>query len=189
MIRDLALLGARLAVGGGMAAHGSQKAFGWFEGMGPEEAAKMMHGLGFRPGTTYATLAAWNEIVAGKLIAWGLGGPAGPAMLIAGMIVAQASVNWKNGFFAQKNGVELPLVYSAAALALAAGDYGVFSLDALLGLRKPLREPWVTALAVAGAVAGALVVLNARDRSAEGPATPTFRGRNSPLPEPETASS
>ncbi len=82
MIRDLALLGARLAIGGGMTAHGTQKAFGWFEGPGPEQAAKMMHGLGFRPGETYATLAAWNEIVAGKLIGWGLGGPVGPAMLI-----------------------------------------------------------------------------------------------------------
>ena len=36
MIRDLALLGARLVVGGGMAAHGAQKALGWFDGPGPE---------------------------------------------------------------------------------------------------------------------------------------------------------
>ncbi|MGA2394366.1 MAG: DoxX family protein [Candidatus Lustribacter sp.] len=189
MIRDLALLGARLAVGGGMAAHGTQKAFGWFEGPGPEQAAKMMHGLGFRPGETYATLAAWNEIVAGKLIAWGLGGPVGPAMLISGMIVAQASVHWEKGFFAQKGGIELPLVYSAAALALAAGDYGALSLDAALGLRKPLRDPVFTALTLAGAVAGAIVGLNGRDHSAEGPATPTFRGKNSPLPEPEKTAS
>ena len=46
----------------------------------------MMHGLGFRPGETYAELAAWNEIAAGTLIALGLGGPVGPAMLISGMI-------------------------------------------------------------------------------------------------------
>ena len=172
-----------------MAAHGTQKAFGWFDGPGPENAAKMMHGLGFRPGETYAALAAWNEIVAGKLIAWGLGGPIGPAMLISGMVVAQASVHWEKGFFAQKGGIELPFVYSAAALALAAGDYGALSLDALLGLRKPLRDPVFTALALAGAVAGAIVVLNGRDHSTEGPATPTFRGKNSPLPEPEKAAS
>jgi putative oxidoreductase len=172
-----------------MAAHGTQKAFGWFDGPGPEQAAKLMHGLGFRPGETYATLAAWNEIVAGKLIAWGLGGPVGPAMLISGMLVAQASVHWEKGFFAQKGGIELPFVYSAAALALAAGDYGALSLDEVLGLRKPLREPIFTALALAGAIAGAVLVLNSRDRSDDGPATPTYRGKNSPLPEPEPETS
>ncbi len=53
-MRNIALLSARLAVGGGMAAHGAQKALGWFEGPGPAGTAKMMHGLGFRPGETYA---------------------------------------------------------------------------------------------------------------------------------------
>src|SRR5580698_314812 len=100
MIRDFALLAARLAVGGAMAAHGAQKALGWFDGPGTEKAAQMMHGLGFRPGSTNGFLAAWNEIASGALIALGLGGPAAPSMLISGMIVAQQSVHAKNGFFA-----------------------------------------------------------------------------------------
>lgn len=187
MIRDLALLGARLLVGGGIAAHGAQKALGWFEGPGPAGTAKMMHGLGFRPGETYGALASWNEIGAGMLVALGLGGPIGPSMLISGMMVAQASVHWPNGFFAQKGGIELPAIYSAAALALAAGDYGAISLDALLGLRKALHEPLLLALALAGGVAGAVLVLNNRDTTPEGPATPTFRGKNSPLPQEEPA--
>src|ERR1700727_1878409 len=110
MIRDIALLGARLAVGGAMAAHGAQKALGWFDAPGPEKAAEMMHGLGFRPGTRYGLLASWNEIAAGTLIALGLGGPIGPSMLISGMLVAQKSVHAKNGFFAQKGGIEVPFV-------------------------------------------------------------------------------
>src|ERR1700733_5951901 len=138
MMRDMALLGARLAVGGGMAAHGAQKALGWFEGPGPAGTAKMMHGLGFRPGETYAALASWNEIAAGTLIALGLGGPIGPSMLISGMLVAQKSVHAKNGFFAQKGGIEVPFVYSAAALTFAATDFGALSLDHVLGTRKPL---------------------------------------------------
>jgi len=185
MIRDLALFGARLAVGAGAAAHGAQKARGWFDGPGPEAAAKMMHGLGFRPGETYAALASWNEIVSGSLIALGLGGPIGPAMLISGMLVAQASVHWPNGFFAQKGGIELPMLYTAAALAFAATDFGAISLDAVIGTQKSLRDPVFTTLALAGGVAGAVLVLNGRDTSAEGPATPTFRGKNSPLPEAE----
>ena len=170
-----------------MAAHGAQKAFGWFEGPGPEKAAQMMHGLGFRPSETYAPLAAWNEIVAGSLIALGLGGPIGPSMLISGMVVAAAGVHAKNGFFAQKNGIEVPFIYSAAALTFAATDFGAISLDALVGTRGALRHPVLTALSLAGGVAGALYVLNSRDQSLEGPATPTFRGKNSPLPEDQPA--
>jgi len=188
MIRDIALLTARLAVGAGMAAHGAQKALGMFDGPGPEKAAAMMHGLGFRPGETYAPLAAWNEIASGCMIALGLGGPIGPAMLISNMIVAGTTVHWKNGFFAQKGGIEVPVLYGAAALAFAATDFGGISMDAVLGTRKPLRDPYFTALAIAGGVAGAIIVLNGRDTSPEGPATPTFRGKNSPIPEEKAAS-
>jgi putative oxidoreductase len=183
MIRDFALLAARLAVGGAMAAHGAQKALGWFEGPGPEKAAQMMHGLGFRPGATYGMLASWNEIASGALIALGLGGPIGPSMLISGMVVAQQSVHAKNGFFAQKGGIEVPFIYSAAALTFAATDFGALSLDHVLGTREPLRHPALLALSLAGGVAGALYVLSERDTSPEIPATPTFRGKNSPLPD------
>jgi putative oxidoreductase len=174
-----------LAVGGGMAAHGAQKALGWFEGPGPDKAAGMMHGLGFRPGETYAALAAWNEIASGVLIAAGLGGPIGPAMLISNMIVAQASVHWPNGFFAQKGGIEVGVLYSAAALAFAATGYGGISMDAVIGMRGKLRDPIFTTLALAGGIAAAVLILNSRDTSPEGPATPTFRGKNSPIPDAE----
>jgi putative oxidoreductase len=187
MIRDLALLAARLAVGAGMASHGAQKALGWFEGPGPAGAAKLMHALGFRPGETYAQAASWNEIASGGLIALGLGGPIGPAMMISTMIVAQASVHWKNGFFAQKGGIELGVLYAAAALTFAATDYGGASFDAALGLREKLRDPLFTTLVLAGGIAAALIALNNRDDSLEGPATPTFRGKNSPLPADEPA--
>ncbi len=183
MIRDMALLGARLAVGAGMAAHGAQKAFGWFEGAGPEKAGQMMHGLGFRPGPTYASVASWNEIASGVLIAAGLGGPIGPSMLISNMIVAQTAVTWPKGFFASKGGIELGFLYSAAALAFAATDFGCISLDALFGSREKMRNPFFVGLVLAGGIAGAVLILNGRDTSPEGPATPTFRGKNSPLPE------
>ena len=189
MIRDIALLAARLAIGGAMAAHGAQKALGLFDGPGPEKAAAMMHGLGFRPGARYAPLASWNEIASGCMIALGAGGPIGPALLIANMIVAATSVHWKNGFFAQKGGIEVPVLYSAAALAFAATDFGGISLDAVLGSRKPLRNPYFTTLAIAGGVAGAIIALNGRDTTPEGPATPTFRGKNSPLPDENAAPS
>jgi putative oxidoreductase len=181
MIRDFALLAARLAVGGGMAAHGAQKALGWFDGPGPEKAAGVMHGLGFRPGTTYAQLAAWNEIAAGLAIAVGLGGPAGPAALISNMIVAQEAVHRKNGFFAQGGGIELGVMYCAASLTFAATGFGALSLDAALGMREKLKHPVLLALSLAGGVAAAYLVLDKRDTTPDGPATPTYQGKNSPL--------
>jgi putative oxidoreductase len=188
MIRDLALLAARLAVGQGMASHGAQKALGWFEGPGPEGAGAMMEGLGFRPGTGYARFAAWNEIVAGGLMSLGLGGPIGPALLISTMIVAQVTVHGKNGFFAQKGGIELGVVYSAAALTFAVTDYGALSADRALGLDEPLHHPIFTTLVLIGAVAGAYLVLGTRSSTPPAePATPTYRGKNSPLHNGSTA--
>lgn len=182
MIRDLALLGARLAFGTGFAAHGAQKALGWFDGPGPEEAAKIYHKLGFRPAPIYGAVSAWNEIVSGSMVAAGLGGPIGPALVISEMIVATTAVQWKNGFFSQKGGVQLPMLYAAGALACAATGFGSVSMDAVLGLRKPLSGQLLTALVLAGGVAGAVMVLNGRDTSPDHPATPAFRGKNSPLP-------
>jgi putative oxidoreductase len=182
MLRDLALFVARQAVGQSMAAHGAQKALGWFDGPGPEGAATMFHGLGFRPAATYVQLAAWNEIVAGELIAAGAGGPIGPALLISTMIVAQAGVHWPNGFFAQKGGIELGVMYGAAALAFAATDYGAISIDNLIGVRERFKSPVLLALALGGAIAGAIVILEQRQTAPETPATPTYQGGNSPLP-------
>jgi putative oxidoreductase len=176
MVDALGLLATRLTVGLSFASHGTQKAFGWFEGPGPEKAAGFLETLGFKPGTQFATAASYSEIAAGTLIALGFGGPVGPALLISTMIVAQTSAHMKNGFFAQKGGIELGLVYASAALGLAASGYGPLSLDHALGLQKPLRHPVITALALAGAAAGAYYILEQRDFTPpDGTlATPTF---------------
>lgn len=183
MTRDLTLLGARLVIGGAMAAHGTQKAFGWFDGPGPARAAGTMSALGFRPGTSYAPLAAGNEIAAGTMIALGFGGPLGPALMLAQMIVAAAAVHAENGFFAAKGGVELPALFAAGALALAASGYGAIAADVALGLEEEFDGHAMLALSLAGGVLAGLAILRARSPAAEGRATPTFRGKNSPLPE------
>jgi len=178
MIDDLGLLAARLTVGLGYAAHGAQKLFGWFEGPGLEGAAGFMESLGFKPGKQYATVASDGEVAAGLMIALGLGGPIGPAILLSGMIVAQNSVHRDNGFFASKNGVELGLLYASAALAFASSGYGAVSLDRALGLHEKLRHPAFTAVALAGAIAAGYLVLGERETGPpEGTlATPTIKG-------------
>ncbi|HEX3465728.1 MAG TPA: DoxX family protein [Candidatus Elarobacter sp.] len=178
MIDDLGLLASRLAVGLGYAAHGAQKALGWFEGPGLDGAGGFMESLGFKPGKQYATVASDGEMAAGLMIALGLGGPIGPAILLSGMIVAQNTVHRKNGFFAANNGVEVGVLYASAALAFASTGYGRLSLDHMLGLREKLRHPAFTTLVLGGAIATGYLVLNGRDT---GPpagtlATPTIKG-------------
>jgi putative oxidoreductase len=131
---DAGLLIARLIVGLAMAAHGSQKAFGWFGGHGLKTTAGFFEGLGYKPGILFAGLAAYGEIAGGLLTALGLFGPTGPALIVLVMIVAAAAMHLKNGFFASKNGFELNAFYIAAALALSFGGPGAFSLDALLNI-------------------------------------------------------
>ena len=178
MLHDLGLLAARLTIGLSYASHGTQKAFGWFEGPGPEGSAKFMESLGFKPGETYAQAASYNEIAAGLLIALGLGGPIGPGMVLANMLVGQTTVHAKNGFYAAKGGVELGVIYSAAALALASSGYGSLSIDHALGAEDTLRHPVLWALAIAGGLAAGWAVLAQRDLTPpEGTlATPTVQG-------------
>jgi len=158
---DEGLLIGRVVFGGLMAAHGAQKYFGWFGGYGLDAVSGMFESLGFRPGRLFATAASVGEIVSGLLVAAGLLGPIGPAVMLSVMIVAAVSVHWQHGLFAMSNGVEVPLLYAAAAVVFALAGPGAYSLDAALGLGS-LWTPAVTATALALGVAGALANLAIR---------------------------
>ena len=58
---SVGLLVARLALGLLMAAHGSQKLFGWFGGHGLAGTGGYFESLGFRPGRTFALAAGLAE--------------------------------------------------------------------------------------------------------------------------------
>jgi putative oxidoreductase len=137
---DTGILLARIIVGPLMAAHGAQKLLGWFGGYGLAGTGGFFEALGFRPGKFYAALASTAEILSGVLLALGLFGPVGPALLISVMLVAAVSVHLQHGVFAQNNGIEVPLLYATAAAAIALTGPGAYSLDAALGL----GEFWTT---------------------------------------------
>lgn len=131
---DAGLLLVRMVLGLVMAAHGSQKLFGWFGGYGIAGTGGYFESLGFRPGRLFAMAAGGAEFTGGVLVALGLLGPLGPALIVSTMIVAIATVHWAHGLFAQNNGFELPLLYATTAAALALIGYGAYSLDGVLQL-------------------------------------------------------
>jgi len=155
------LLVARLVFGLLMAAHGTQKLFGWFGGYGLAGTGGFFETLGFRPGRAFAAAASLTEITGGLLLALGFLGPVGPALIISVMMVAAVSVHWQNGLFASSNGIELPLLYAAGAISLALTGPGLFSLDAVLGLTS-LWTPGIVWAAIAIGVVGGLVNLGLR---------------------------
>src|SRR5438552_18036088 len=104
----IGLLLVRLVFGLLMAAHGSQKIFGWFGGYGLTGTGAFLEQIGFRPGRLFATAAALGETVGGLLTVLGLGGPVGPALMLSVMVVAAISVHWGHGVFGAANGIELP---------------------------------------------------------------------------------
>jgi putative oxidoreductase len=156
----IGLLVGRLVLGLLMAAHGAQKLFGWFGGYGLNATGEFMVQLGFPSGRLFASTAAVTEVVSGLLVALGLFGPVGPALMLSVMIVAAISVHWPNGVFAMQNGIELPLLYGAGALGLALAGPGALSLDALLGIASvwtPRLVALVLAVGVVGGVANLMV--------------------------------
>jgi putative oxidoreductase len=162
------LLIARLALGLVMAAHGSQKLFGWFGGYGIAGTGGFFESVGFRPGRLLAVAAGVSETVGGLLIAAGLFGPIGPALVVSVMIVA-SSLHWNNGLFAMNNGIEVPLLYASGAVALAFTGYGLYSLDAVFGLAG-LWTPALIGTALALGIAGGVANLVLRRVPAQAPA-------------------
>ena len=149
------LLVLRLVIGLSMAAHASQKLFGWFGGHGLAGTSGFFETLGFRPGRLFALAAGATELVSGILIALGFLGPIGSALMLSVMIVAALTVHLKNGYFAQSNGVEVTVLFGVAAIALAFTGFGQFSIDALAGLDSIFTAGHAVialALGVAGAI-------------------------------------
>ena len=151
---DTGLLIARMVLGLLMAAHGTQKLFGWFGGYGLAGTGGFFEQLGFRPGRFFAAAAGTTEVLGGLLVATGLLGPLGPALIVSVMVVAIATVHWPHGLFAQNNGIETPLLYAVGAAALALTGPGAYSLDALLRLSWSGEIAWIAlALGVLGGMA------------------------------------
>ena len=150
-MRDAALLGARLLLGGYMGIHASQKLLGKFHGPGLDGIAPVFEYNGLAPGREMALAAAATEIAGGVLTITGIADPAGP-LAVAGAMSVAAAHNREGGLMAARGGVELPVAYTTLALTLAATGPGKYKIGPAL----PGRLAALGALA-GGIAAGALI--------------------------------
>ncbi|GAA4891433.1 DoxX family protein [Streptomyces coeruleoprunus] len=157
--RDVGLLVLRVGAGAVLAAHGTQKLFGWFGGGGVEGTSKAMEAMGFRPGRHSAVAAGLGEAGGGTLLALGLATPAAGAMA-AGAMAGAVSVHVPAGFFNQSGGFEYPAFLGFTAAALGLAGPGRYSLDHLTGHR--FDQPWTLIAAFVGSAAAAAAVIGKR---------------------------
>jgi putative oxidoreductase len=154
---DIGLLLLRLTVGLTLAAHGTQKLFGWFGGPGLNATGQFFEMIGFLPGRRQALLAGLAETGGGLLLAVGLVTPVAAAIVFSVMLVAAVSVHIKKGFFITNGGYEYTLVLGVSGLTLAFTGPGGLSFDALLGYSRN-GTVWGLAALLVGVV-GAVVPL------------------------------
>lgn len=159
--RDLGLLLLRLGAGGVLAAHGTQKLFGWFGGHGIEGTGQFMESVGYTPGKQSAAAAGLAEAGGGALLALGLATPAAGASA-AGAMAGASAVHAPNGFFNANGGYEYAASLGLTAAGLAVTGPGRLSLDHALG--HAVDRGWMVPAAFAATGLVTALVVGARNR-------------------------
>ncbi|HEY3921010.1 MAG TPA: DoxX family protein [Gaiellaceae bacterium] len=167
----------RVVLGGTMAAHGSQKLFGVWNGPGLRGVHGWLASMRFRGGWAPVAGLVLAEFGGGVALALGLLTPIAAFAIIVAMLVAIATVHGKNGFWSSGGGYEFNLLIVAAATALAVTGGARFSVDNALGIAGRLSGLWwgVGALGVGAVVALAMVTLGRRPETVAEPHENTLR--------------
>jgi putative oxidoreductase len=157
---DLGLLILRLVVGLTMAAHGAQKAFGWWSGPGQTGWRGAMLRMGFRPAELWAAVSTAAELIGGLMLAFGLLTPFGAAAIIAQSIVIIGRAHLSKGFWNVNGGFEYPLLVAGVAAAVVFTGPGLISVDAAIAFEA---EPLVKAACLVGGLIGGLAAYTVPD--------------------------
>jgi putative oxidoreductase len=155
---NIGLLIVRLAAGLLLAGHGTQKAFGWFGGVGFSATSEFLESVGYRPGKVAGLLAVVGELGGGLLLALGLLTPF-PAAMVVGVMLNASHVHWPR-FWNSAGGFEYPLVLAAVGAGIGFTGPGRISLDQAIGWS--LRGNGWGAAAVAVGAGAALLTLVAK---------------------------
>jgi len=124
------LLLLRIAAGGFLLPHGLGKLFGWFGGPGLAGFAGELHHFGLPTAAPLPLLLAAAQTGLGLLVLVGAStrfAAAGSAVFLA----VTVALNLPNGWYWMHGGIEYPLLWLLANLALALTGPGALSVDAL----------------------------------------------------------
>jgi putative oxidoreductase len=138
LARDVALLGARLALAWIFVYHGAGTLFGAFGGAGVHRASIFYGTVAhLHPATFFAVLGGSLELFGGIAVGLGVLGRLGAAGLTFDMVGAMVTVTLANGIASSKpgGGYELNLALAALAFPVAVLGTGRFSLDSALRSR------------------------------------------------------
>jgi len=131
---DWGLLVVRLVAGLIFAAHGAQKAFGWWSGPGLTGWQGALDRMGIRPAHLWAPLSAGVELLGGLALAVGFLTPLTTALLVGLSIVIIGQVHLPRGLWNKDGGIEFPATLAAIVAAVLLTGPGAASLDGLLQL-------------------------------------------------------
>jgi putative oxidoreductase len=118
----------RAGLGVILMAHGSQKLFGLFGGMGINANAALFDRLGYHPGMFWGTLVGCTELIGGCLLVIGLfTRPAALAVVI--FMIFSIHFTSAKGFFWTAGGMEYSILILLVALAFVIRGGGDYSVD------------------------------------------------------------
>jgi putative oxidoreductase len=113
-------------------AHGAQKLFGWFGGMGVTANGALFEKLGYSPGMFWGTFVGCTEIIAGILLVIGLFTRLAALSIVIFMIFAIHFTATHNGFFWTNGGMEYSLLILLSALVFMIRGAGGYSVDSAM---------------------------------------------------------
>ena len=154
---DVGLLLLRVMVGIAMAAHGSQKLFGWFGGGGIQGTGEFFSQSGYPAAQAMAVVSGLVETFGGLAIVLGLLTPLAAAAIVGDMLNAVA-VKFSGGFFAP-SGMEYELLLTVAAASIAFTGPGRFAVDRFLPVLRAHRLLYGALTVLVALVVGVVMLL------------------------------
>ncbi|MCK4852151.1 MAG: DoxX family protein [Candidatus Omnitrophica bacterium] len=127
-LKDFSMFVLRLILGMIFIAHGAQKLFGMFGGIGIEGTTKMMEGLGFYDPHALALIWSGIEFTGGVFLVLGVLARYAAVSITVIMLVSIWKINLAYGFFIQNGGYEYNLLIIAACVPLICLGGGTWSV-------------------------------------------------------------
>ena len=131
-LESYALSILRAGLGIVLMAHGCQKLFGMFGGMGLNANAALFDRLGYHPGMFWGTLVGCTETIGGALLVIGLFTRPAALSVVIFMIFSIHFTSAK-GFFWSQGGMEYSILILLVALVFLIRGAGNYSVDQKLG--------------------------------------------------------